>query len=143
MASGQGVGGGPHLVDELVHVGDDHVLCALAVHEVAEEEALVLRPDHVDPALLEAVLELPLELRVEPADVGSVDQPVSEDAQALVRPEAEQLVGGLDRLDRRLHDALEDLGDVAQVEGVVALRGRGQQLGRDALVGGDQGEGWG
>eukprot|EP00964_Phaeocystis_antarctica_P055483 scaffold32640_cov63-Phaeocystis_antarctica.AAC.1 len=127
------------LVDELVHVWDDHVLRALAVHEVTEEQTLVLRPDHLDPALLEAVLELPLELRVEPVDVGRVDEPVGEDAQALVSPEAEQLVRGLDGLLRRLHDALEDLGDVAQVEGVVALGGRGQQLGRDVLVDVDRG----
>jgi hypothetical protein len=68
------------LVDELVHVGDDHVLGALAIHKVAEEQPLVVRPDHIGPALLEALLELPLELRVEPVHVSGVHQPVGEDA---------------------------------------------------------------
>ena len=58
-----------------------------------------------------------------------VDEPVVEDAHTLVRPEVDHylLVRETDGFGHE--HALEDLGDVAQVESVMGLVGRGQQLG--------------
>ena len=65
----------------------------------------------------------------EPPLVGLVDQPVGEDALALVLPQPEQRDVGAQHLADVAHeDALEDAAEVAQVEDVVELGGRRQHL---------------
>mmetsp|Transcript_17131 Transcript_17131/g.34749 ORF Transcript_17131/g.34749 Transcript_17131/m.34749 type:complete len:271 (+) Transcript_17131:253-1065(+) len=59
-----------------------------------------------------------------------VHQSVSEDPLALMPPELQELFLSVDNLGRRRgEDALEDAGEVAQVEDVVELGGSGQHLG--------------
>jgi hypothetical protein len=75
-----------------------------------------------------------LHVRVEPGAVRRVDEPVLEDAPRLMDPEVEELVRGADALVAGGEQALDDLGEVAEVEGVVALLRRRQQLVGDLVV---------
>ena len=93
-------------------------------------------------ALLEQLLErrrevraqLLVDQRAERLAVGVVRQPVGEDAVRLVRPEARDAVAGVEVVLLTLEDALEDARDVAEIEGVVRLLRRGQQLGDHVRV---------
>ena len=68
-----------------------------------------------------------LERVLEPTLVLVVDEAVGEDALALVLPKGHELLFGVDDLGGgRAEDALEDAREVAQVEDVVELGGRGQ-----------------
>ena len=104
-------------------------------HEVAVDHGRVL--DHVVPGELVLCGQLVLQQVGEPLAVFVVDKSVLEHAAVLVHPQPHDvtLVGQFCRLGHQ--DALEYFGQVAQVEGVVALGWRGQELqgGRD---GGDQ-----
>ena len=74
----------------------------------------------------------------EPRLVLLVDELVREDAHALVLPQREQHERVGERLEHvDVEDALEDAREVAQVEEVVELGGRGEHLGLDAVPDGD------
>ena len=114
-----------------------HVLVELGVGVGLEEvckhnglgEELLKGHGHFEVAAAELHDEL-----LEPRLVFLVDEAVVEDALALVHPQARKHVGG-GTLARADHEhALKDLADVAQVEGVVELGGRGQQLLADLAI---------
>ena len=78
-----------------------------------------------------------LDVREDPVAIFVVHQSVVEDAHRLVHPQAVVFAHaaepGLDALRFLQGETLDDAGDVAEVEGVVRLRRRGEQLG-DGLV---------
>ena len=64
--------------------------------------------------------------------VVDVDEPVAEDAQRLVAPEAREDLLARDRGGLHHEHALDHLAHVAQVEGVVALGGDGLEVAQHA-----------
>ena len=120
----------------LVH--DAHVLLlGLAAHRVVAVERAVEALD--GPVRLEPLLEHGRRRGVEPVAVLLVDEAVAEDALHLVHPEQQQRLAVRQRRAADHEHALEDLGQVAQVEGVVRLGRRRQQLELHALVDVDRG----
>jgi hypothetical protein len=70
----------------------------------------------------------------EPRLVVRIDQPIVEDAKHLVSPQQHQLLRLLEVVLRAQAHPLHHTREVAQVEGVVGLRRRRQQVGERALV---------
>ena len=86
---------------------------------------------HLD---VEVVHREHLHLLNEPEPVVVVGKTVVEDAEELVRPEEHQVGWLLEVLLAREEHALHDARKVAQVEGVVRLGGRGEQVEHRCLV---------
>mmetsp|Transcript_13697 Transcript_13697/g.27719 ORF Transcript_13697/g.27719 Transcript_13697/m.27719 type:complete len:749 (-) Transcript_13697:6644-8890(-) len=100
--------------------------------EVATDESLV--DHHGVPLLVHLSLHDVAHRVVQPLAILVVDQAIAEDAATLVDPQAHELVQlvGLDAAG--LEHALEHLGQITQVEGVVRLLRRGQQVLGDRVV---------
>eukprot|EP00976_Prorocentrum_cordatum_P005192 102756-Prorocentrum_minimum.AAC.2 len=138
-----------HLADQGVHVR--HLLVkVLLVHVVPEEAPPQVLRGHLPAAAHQVAEEVVeggpkvllrrgLQKAEEPASVPVVHQPVEEDAEHLVDPQPQALRARRRRLRGQAPGALQQhalhhAAHVAQVEGVVALGGRGKQLGHGGLV---------
>mmetsp|Transcript_37405 Transcript_37405/g.96744 ORF Transcript_37405/g.96744 Transcript_37405/m.96744 type:complete len:566 (-) Transcript_37405:572-2269(-) len=107
---------------ELFVVRHLHVARRLGVHEVDEDDGLQLHGLIV--RLLEVTVHLALAQVEEPLHVLLGDETVLEDALTLMQPDLAEILDLRQRLARALADALEDLGNIAHVEGIVRLGGR-------------------
>lgn len=109
--------------------------------EIAKQQRILRETGGVQRDF-EVVARRSVQMFVEDLQVALSDQSIGEDAQALVREEYRQafLIGC--RHGRCLHDALRELGQVAQVEDVVHFRRRGKDVDRHTVVhdqaGGDE-----
>lgn len=65
------------------------------------------------------------------------DKTIREYSKTLVSPKLDHITLGFNSLGRCFGDALEDLGDVSQVVGVVRLGRSGSELQLDQLVDGN------
>lgn len=66
---------------------------------------------------------------VELISVGVVDETITEDAEGLTQVQVEQVVVVLDVLEITHKHSLDNLGHISEIESVMALGGRGQEVG--------------
>mmetsp|Transcript_14483 Transcript_14483/g.50914 ORF Transcript_14483/g.50914 Transcript_14483/m.50914 type:complete len:335 (+) Transcript_14483:5018-6022(+) len=138
------------VVDLLLHEGLEDfpvrqlLVCwvlGLRIREVdACEDHVGVVADNLLHPHLQAPFHATVDGQLELLAVFHVDKTVVEDAGAFVEPEPQDLLLLLVELRLRKVDALEDLRDVPQVEEVVALRRRGQEVLRYLVVELDGGE---
>mmetsp|Transcript_39913 Transcript_39913/g.120544 ORF Transcript_39913/g.120544 Transcript_39913/m.120544 type:complete len:676 (+) Transcript_39913:4712-6739(+) len=114
------------LRQQLLRVLTLHVARGFGVHEIGEDDRLGF--DHLIVCPFQMLVHLPLRQIEEPIHVLLGRQAVLEDALALVHPHLAQVVDLRQGLARALANALEHLGHVAHVEGVMRLRRRRQHL---------------
>eukprot|EP00982_Pelagococcus_subviridis_P013197 31229-Pelagococcus_subviridis.AAC.9 len=124
-------------VFEFFHLRHGFVRRFVHVHAHERHERRALAVEGLEQGLprgVQVARELLVELVAQPRLVVVVPHAIAEDAEALVAPQLQQVLFAVVVLPRRLHDALDHLREVARVEQVVRLRGRGQQLLRDGRV---------
>ena len=88
---------------------------------------------------LEVVAERLVEVREEDLIVVGGDEAVVEDAYGLVGEQVHEVLFLVDHLRIGLHEAGDELVEIAQVENVVRLGGRGQHVDEDTIVDDDAG----
>ena len=101
---------------------------------LAVEGKLVSLAEECVPPAHQVLVQLLVELLLEPSLVVHVPHPVAEDAEALVHPQLEHGLPAVVVLPGRLHGPLDHLGEVSRVEQVVGLRRRRQELLGDVEV---------
>ena len=105
----------------------------VSAHVVAEDElVLALEELLLGPGQLELGLDVVGDERAKVLAVVVVDEPVAEDPQRLVAPQAREDLLARDGGGLHHEHALDHLAHVAQVEGVVRLGGDGLEVAQHA-----------
>eukprot|EP00965_Chrysotila_dentata_P205048 6182716-Pleurochrysis_carterae.AAC.1 len=119
-----------HLADHARRVLDLRVgsRVAILLQEISVDQPRNVDLDHISPLKTEVGRDKSSNLLVEPRAVFVVHETVAEDAQILVSPQSDKICTRNCRFWVGGEEALEDGGNVAQVERVVRLRRSRQKL---------------
>jgi len=128
-------------LDEFERLGDEDVVF-IGIGIVTKHVVFEFRSFAV---FFEIGFELVVDLVVEPIAILVVGKTVGEDTCGLVDPEGDEQIFAEDVIEFHLKNALNDFGEISEVESVVAFGGSGEQLlgdfGVDFYAGLDEGEG--